>query len=77
MIDYSPPGRRRFPDGFVWGASTSRPRAFTTDENRLCLDSVLLGRYPDDVLADQGAGGPMANSIKDGDMATIASANAV
>ncbi|SCL70236.1 beta-glucosidase [Micromonospora citrea] len=40
-------------------------------ENRLYLDSILTGRYPQDVLDDLGPDSRMARGIRDGDLATI------
>jgi beta-glucosidase len=40
-------------------------------ENRLYLDSVLRGRYPDDVLADLAPDSRMVRGIRDGDLAVI------
>jgi beta-glucosidase len=42
-------------------------------ENRLYLDPVLLGRYPQDVLDDIGPDAPMRAAIRDGDLAVIGS----
>jgi beta-glucosidase len=42
-------------------------------ENRLYLDPVLKGTYPDDVLHDIGRDSPMAQAIRDGDLAVIGS----
>ncbi|WP_410813545.1 GH1 family beta-glucosidase [Micromonospora sp. 067-2] len=42
-------------------------------ENRLYLDSVLKGSYPQDVLADLGARSRMVRGIHDGDLAVISS----
>ncbi|WFF00285.1 GH1 family beta-glucosidase [Micromonospora sp. WMMD964] len=40
-------------------------------ENRLYLDSILRGSYPEDVLADLGPGSRMVQGIRDGDLAII------
>ncbi|MEH1166545.1 GH1 family beta-glucosidase [Micromonospora sp. CPCC 205539] len=40
-------------------------------ENRLYLDSVLKGSYPQDVLADLGPQSRMVRGIRDGDLAVI------
>ncbi|MGA4730429.1 GH1 family beta-glucosidase [Micromonospora taraxaci] len=40
-------------------------------ENRLYLDSLLKGSYPEDVLADLGPRSRMARGIRDGDLAII------
>ncbi|MEU7925041.1 GH1 family beta-glucosidase [Micromonospora sp. NPDC049801] len=42
-------------------------------ENRLYLDSVLKGSYPQDVLADLGPQSRMVRGIRDGDLAVISS----
>ncbi|MGC4772356.1 GH1 family beta-glucosidase [Micromonospora sp. DT44] len=42
-------------------------------ENRLYLDSVLKGSYPQDVLADLGPQSRMVRGIHDGDLAVISS----
>lgn len=42
-------------------------------ENRLYLDSILKGAYPQDVLADLGADSRMAKGIRDGDLTIISS----
>lgn len=42
-------------------------------ENRFYLDSILRGRYPEDVLADLGPDSPMVASIRDGDLKIISS----
>ncbi|KOX13464.1 GH1 family beta-glucosidase [Micromonospora profundi] len=42
-------------------------------ENRLYLDSLLKGSYPQDVLADLGSRSRMARGIRDGDLAVISS----
>ena len=40
-------------------------------QNRMWLDAVLLGRYPDDVVADlEAAGAPLP--VQDGDLDLIA-----
>ncbi|PZF92256.1 GH1 family beta-glucosidase [Micromonospora deserti] len=46
-------------------------RLYDGYENRLYLDSVLRGSYPQDVLADLGPGSRMARGIRDGDLAII------
>ncbi|MCM0677910.1 GH1 family beta-glucosidase [Micromonospora phytophila] len=46
-------------------------RLYDGYENRLYLDSVLKGSYPQDVLADLGADSRMVRGIRDGDLATI------
>ncbi|RZU76907.1 glycosyl hydrolase family 1 [Micromonospora kangleipakensis] len=48
-------------------------RLYDGHENRLYLDSVLKGGYPQDVLADLGAGSRMVSGIRDGDLDVIAS----
>jgi beta-glucosidase len=48
-------------------------RLYDGYENRLYLDSVLKGSYPQDVLADLGPGSRMARGIRDGDLAVISS----
>ncbi|WP_213456519.1 GH1 family beta-glucosidase [Rhizomonospora bruguierae] len=40
-------------------------------ENRLYLDSILRGHYPQDVLDDLGPGSPMVRAIQDGDLELI------
>jgi beta-glucosidase len=40
-------------------------------ENRLYLDSIFLGRYPQDVLDDRGASSRMVRAIQDGDLEII------
>ncbi|MGC4897406.1 GH1 family beta-glucosidase [Micromonospora sp. DT31] len=42
-------------------------------ENRLYLDSIFKGAYPQDVLADLGPDSRMVRGIRDGDLATISS----
>ncbi|MET8282784.1 GH1 family beta-glucosidase [Micromonospora sp. NPDC005174] len=42
-------------------------------ENRLYLDSLLKGSYPQDVLADLGPQSRMVRGIRDGDLAVISS----
>jgi beta-glucosidase len=42
-------------------------------ENRLYLDSVLKGSYPQDVLADLGPQSRMVRGIRDGDLTVISS----
>jgi hypothetical protein len=42
-------------------------------ENRLYLDPVLRGEYPEDVLADLGAGSRLAKAIQPGDLEVISS----
>ncbi|MGW4499102.1 GH1 family beta-glucosidase [Micromonospora sp. NPDC004336] len=46
-------------------------RLYDGYENRLYLDSILTGRYPQDVLDDLGPDSRMARGIRDGDLATI------
>ncbi|OKI60660.1 GH1 family beta-glucosidase [Micromonospora sp. CB01531] len=48
-------------------------RLYDGYENRLYLDSVFTGAYPQDVLADLGADSRMVRGIRDGDLAVIAS----
>ncbi|TDB76818.1 GH1 family beta-glucosidase [Micromonospora sp. KC723] len=52
-------------------AAASAARLYDGYENRLYLDSILSGGYPEDVLADLGAGSRMAQGIADGDMEII------
>ena len=42
-------------------------------ENRIYLDPVFRGRYPTDVLEDQGPDSALVRSIRDGDLAIISS----
>lgn len=46
-------------------------RLYDGYENRLYLDSVLRGSYPQDVLADLGPDSRMVRGIRDGDLAVI------
>ncbi|GAA4580867.1 GH1 family beta-glucosidase [Micromonospora coerulea] len=48
-------------------------RLYDGYENRLYLDSVLKGSYPEDVLADLGPDSRMVSGIRDGDLDVIAS----
>ncbi|MFJ6167304.1 GH1 family beta-glucosidase [Micromonospora orduensis] len=48
-------------------------RLYDGYENRLYLDSLLKGSYPEDVLADLGPESRMARGIRDGDLAVISS----
>lgn len=53
----------------------AKAQAYLTDgyENRLYLDPVLKGHYPTDALAAIGLQSPMANAIREGDLAIISS----
>ncbi|TYB40207.1 beta-glucosidase [Micromonospora sp. AP08] len=42
-------------------------------ENRLYLDSIFKGAYPEDVLADLGADSRMVRGVRDGDLKIISS----
>ncbi|WP_243707825.1 GH1 family beta-glucosidase [Micromonospora sp. KC606] len=53
-------------------AAASAARLYDGYENRLYLDSILKGAYPEDVLADLGDGSRMAQGIADGDLEIIA-----
>ncbi|WCN79696.1 GH1 family beta-glucosidase [Micromonospora sp. LH3U1] len=46
-------------------------RLYDGYENRLYLDSLLKGSYPEDVLADLGPQSRMVQGIRDGDLAII------
>jgi beta-glucosidase len=46
-------------------------RLYDGYENRLYLDSILTGRYPQDVLDDLGPDSRMVRGIRDGDLASI------
>ncbi|MEU7755046.1 GH1 family beta-glucosidase [Micromonospora sp. NPDC049101] len=46
-------------------------RLYDGYENRLYLDSLLRGDYPEDLLADLGPQSRMVQGIRDGDLATI------
>ncbi|MEU4398276.1 GH1 family beta-glucosidase [Micromonospora orduensis] len=48
-------------------------RLYDGYENRLYLDSLLKGSYPEDVLADLGPESRMVRGIRDGDLAVISS----
>ncbi|SIM45419.1 GH1 family beta-glucosidase [Micromonospora cremea] len=48
-------------------------RLYDGYENRLYLDSLLKGSYPQDVLADLGPQSRMVRGIRDGDLAVISS----
>ncbi|MEV4811788.1 GH1 family beta-glucosidase [Micromonospora avicenniae] len=48
-------------------------RLYDGYENRLYLDSVFTGRYPQDVLADLGPQSRMVQGIADGDLEVISS----
>ncbi|MGR6320827.1 GH1 family beta-glucosidase [Micromonospora soli] len=48
-------------------------RLYDGYENRLYLDSILKGAYPQDVLADLGPDSRVARGIRDGDLAVIGS----
>ncbi|MEV0427842.1 GH1 family beta-glucosidase [Micromonospora sp. NPDC050495] len=48
-------------------------RLYDGYENRLYLDSILKGAYPQDVLADLGPDSRMAKGIRDGDLKIISS----
>ncbi|MGQ5263266.1 GH1 family beta-glucosidase [Micromonospora sp. ZYX-F-536] len=48
-------------------------RLYDGYENRLYLDSLLKGSYPQDVLADLGPQSRMVRGIQDGDLAIISS----
>ncbi|TDB81003.1 GH1 family beta-glucosidase [Micromonospora sp. KC721] len=52
-------------------AAASAARLYDGYENRLYLDSILKGAYPQDVLADLGDGSRMVRGIADGDLAVI------
>ncbi|GAB3154583.1 GH1 family beta-glucosidase [Micromonospora sonneratiae] len=49
----------------------SATRLYDGYENRLYLDSIFKGRYPDDVLDDLGPQSRMVQGIRDGDLAVI------
>ncbi|MEU7803172.1 GH1 family beta-glucosidase [Micromonospora arborensis] len=46
-------------------------RLYDSYENRLYLDSLLRGSYPEDLLADLGPQSRMVQGVRDGDLATI------
>ncbi|MEW2378453.1 GH1 family beta-glucosidase [Micromonospora sp. NPDC047812] len=46
-------------------------RLYDGYENRLYLDPILTGRYPQDVLDDLGPDSRLVRGIRDGDLATI------
>ncbi|GAB3809628.1 GH1 family beta-glucosidase [Micromonospora zhanjiangensis] len=48
-------------------------RLYDGYENRLYLDSILKGSYPEDVLADLGPDSRMVRGIRDGDLEIISS----
>ncbi|MFR9778507.1 GH1 family beta-glucosidase [Micromonospora sp. MS34] len=48
-------------------------RLYDGYENRLYLDSILKGAYPQDVLADLGPDSRMVRGVRDGDLAVISS----
>ncbi|MFI7211661.1 GH1 family beta-glucosidase [Micromonospora maritima] len=48
-------------------------RLYDGYENRLYLDSVFKGEYPQDVLADLGPDSRMARGVRDGDLKIISS----
>ncbi|MGS2615337.1 GH1 family beta-glucosidase [Micromonospora sp. LZ34] len=52
-------------------AAAAATRLYDGYENRLYLDSVLRGSYPEDVLADLGPDSRMVRGIRDGDLAVI------
>jgi beta-glucosidase len=52
-------------------ASAAATHLFDGYENRLYLDSVFRGAYPEDVLAHQGPDSPFARAIRDGDLEII------
>ncbi|WP_435209545.1 GH1 family beta-glucosidase [Micromonospora sp. bgisy143] len=53
--------------------ATAAAHLYDGYENRLYLDSVLKGSYPQDVLADLGPQSRMVRGIHDGDLAVISS----
>ncbi|SCL71810.1 GH1 family beta-glucosidase [Micromonospora chersina] len=48
-------------------------RLYDGYENRLYLDSIFKGAYPEDVLADLGADSRMVRGVRDGDLKIISS----
>jgi beta-glucosidase len=62
-----------YPDPAGDQAAQAAARLADGYENRLYLDPVLKGSYPQDVLDDIGAGSPMRAAIRDGDLAIIGS----
>ncbi|MEU9826364.1 GH1 family beta-glucosidase [Micromonospora chersina] len=48
-------------------------RLYDGYENRLYLDSIFKGSYPEDVLADLGADSRMVRGVRDGDLKIISS----
>ncbi|MFE9959024.1 GH1 family beta-glucosidase [Micromonospora sp. NPDC005299] len=48
-------------------------RLYDGYENRLYLDSIFKGAYPEDVLADLGAESRMVRGVRDGDLTIISS----
>ncbi|MFI7283396.1 GH1 family beta-glucosidase [Micromonospora chersina] len=48
-------------------------RLYDGYENRLYLDSIFKGAYPEDVLADLGADSRMVRGVRDGDLEIISS----
>ncbi|WNM37905.1 GH1 family beta-glucosidase [Micromonospora halotolerans] len=48
-------------------------RLYDGYENRLYLDSIFKGTYPEDVLADLGADSRMVRGVRDGDLKIISS----
>ncbi|CCH19909.1 GH1 family beta-glucosidase [Micromonospora lupini] len=53
--------------------ATAAARLYDGYENRLYLDSLLKGSYPQDVLADLGPQSRMVRGIRDDDLAVISS----
>lgn len=53
--------------------SAAATRLYDGYENRLYLDSVFKGSYPEDVLADLGPDSRMVRGIRDGDLEIISS----
>ncbi|MGN9812534.1 GH1 family beta-glucosidase [Micromonospora sp. BQ11] len=53
--------------------AASATRLYDGYENRLYLDPVFTGRYPEDVLADLGPDSRMVRGVRDGDLDVIAS----
>ncbi|MGW4295653.1 GH1 family beta-glucosidase [Micromonospora chersina] len=53
--------------------AASATRLYDGYENRLYLDSIFKGAYPEDVLADLGADSRMVRGVRDGDLKIISS----
>ncbi|SCE94244.1 broad-specificity cellobiase [Micromonospora viridifaciens] len=53
--------------------ASAATRLYDGYENRLYLDSILKGAYPQDVLADLGPDSRLARGIRDGDLKIISS----